>query len=60
MYEIEQGNRRGMRKKKKKEIWFINYCRENFVIIEGVGSIRGHKVIGGKGGKLCFVWLFQP
>ena len=60
MYEIEQRNKRGMRRKKKKEIWFIIYWRENFVTIERVGSIRGRKVIGGKGSRLCFVWLLQP
>ena len=40
---------RGVRKKEEKEIWFITYWRENFVTIEGVDSIKWHRVIGGKG-----------
>ena len=60
VYELKGKGSEIEERKRRKKVWIITYCRESFVMIKGVGSIRWHRVIDGRGGRWRFVCPRQP
>ena len=60
VYEMRGKGSGSEERRGKKKVRVITYCRGSFVIIEGVGSIRQHRVIDRRGGRWRFVCPRQP